>query len=191
MTIGILGLQGCCEPHLRKFAELGASARRIIYPGELKEITGLVIPGGETTTMLKALTAGLWEELLSFGEHRPIWGICAGCILLAKHVFDPEQPSLGLLDIDVTRNAYGAQNESFVAPLQVRLESKFEAEGVFIRAPKISRLGAGIEVLARHEGEPVMVQGGRLLATTFHPELTDCTEFHRHFLHQLETAANN
>jgi 5'-phosphate synthase pdxT subunit len=182
VTIGILGLQGGSAPHARRFAALGVATRRVLYPADLEGLAGLVLPGGESSTMLKTCPAGLWEALPAFAARHPLWGVCAGCILLARHVTHPDQRSLGLLDIDVVRNAYGAQNESFVAPLRVALEPPVTIAGVFIRAPVISRVGADVRGRARRGADPVMVQAGRHLATTFHPELTDAPDLHRHFL---------
>ena len=181
-TLGILGLQGCCRPHEGKLAELQGTPRRVVHAEGLRGLHGLVIPGGESTTMLKTAPAGLWGALQRFAETRPVWGICAGCILMARHVANPTQVSLGLMDVDVVRNAYGAQNESFVATLSVRLSAEKPYECLFIRAPQISRVGDQLTVLARHRGDPVMVAGERHLVTTFHPELMDGSDFHRYFL---------
>lgn len=180
--IGILGLQGCYEPHRQKFVELGVETKRVVYPADLDGIDGLVMPGGESTTMLKTATPGLWDAISGFGAARPIWGICAGSILLAKRVEEPAQASLGLMDLDVVRNAYGAQNESFITRLRVELTTPGEYECIFIRAPRISRVGDGLTVRARHGDEPVMVEDKRHIVTSFHPELTDCTAFHEYFL---------
>ncbi len=182
-TIGILGLQGCCVPHERKFAALGVATRRILYPADLEAVQGLVMPGGESTTMLKTATPGLWDAVRAFAARRPVWGICAGCILLATGVSHPTQFSLALMDLDVVRNGYGAQNESFITKLTVRLgTAPGEHECVFIRAPVISRVGVGLEVLAEQGGNPVMVASPRHLATTFHPELAAGDAFHRFFV---------
>lgn len=181
MTVGILGLQGCCAPHERAFVALGIATRRVLYATDLAGVQGLVLPGGESTTMLKTAPPGLWDEIKTFAATRPVWGVCAGCILLARGVSHPPQASMGLLDVDVVRNAYGAQNESFVARLAVALTPPGEYDCVFIRAPQISRVGQGVQVLARHRDEPVMVSDGRHLATTFHPELTPAGAFHQFF----------
>lgn len=188
--IGILGLQGCFVPHANKFKALGCAPRRIVYSGDLDGCRALVMPGGERTTMLKSMTDGLWEALLDFGKTRPIWGICAGSILLAKKVTHPAQASLGLMDIDAVRNAYGAQNESFIANLSVTLDGvAVDQEAVFIRAPVISRVGQSCTILAQHEDNPVAVKEGIHFATTFHPELTDSLLFHQYFLEQLSPEA--
>ncbi len=181
MTIGILGLQGCCVPHEQKFAELGVPTRRILYPQDLDSVQALVLPGGESTTMLKVQTGGLWQKLLAFGQRSPMWGVCAGCILLAKKVTQPHQDSLGFMDIDVIRNGYGAQNESFITTLSVSLEEEQETECIFIRAPVIDRVGEGPDILARHGDTPVVVEDGIHLVTTFHPELSSSTALHEYF----------
>lgn len=211
MRIGILGLQGCYAPHREHFLKLGVEVRRIVYPGDLDGVDGVVLPGGESTTMLKTATPGLWDAVAEFAKDRPLWGICAGCILLAKGVSQPAQWSLGVLDIDVVRNAYGAQNESFVANLPVSLgqipatgtaltasgngaislaaglDGRPSAPCVFIRAPRISRVGVGLKVNMRHGDEPVMVEGALHMATTFHPELTESGIFHAYFLEKVRT----
>lgn len=188
MTVGILGLQGCCAPHERAFADLGVATRRVLYPADLDGVQGLLLPGGESSTMLRNATPGLWERLGSFATTRPVWGVCAGCILVARHVFQPVQASLDLLNLDVVRNAYGAQNESFVARLPVALPGGGEYDCVFIRAPRISRVGAGLTVLAQHGADPVMVTSERHLVTTFHPELTPNRAFHRYFADRVAAA---
>ena len=184
MTIGVLGLQGCCRPHEQMFAALGVPTLRVLYARQLAEVHGLVIPGGESTTMLLlARKEGMWEALQEFGRTRPVWGVCAGCILMAHQVTHPAQLSLDLLDIDVMRNAYGAQNESFVASLPIAFAGDpVELPAIFIRAPRIDRVGAGRIVRARHGQEPVFVDSDRHMVTTFHPELTESTAVHQHFL---------
>lgn len=182
-AIGILGLQGCFTPHQRKLEQLGWEARRIVYPDDLGLVDGLIFPGGETTTMLKTMTPGLWEALAEFGKRHPIWGICAGCILLATKVTHPQQNSLSLVDIDVVRNAYGAQNESFIADLRYVVDQQESSiEAIFIRAPKVSRIGDDVAVLASHEGNAVLLETDLHFISTFHPELTPSTELHEHFL---------
>lgn len=188
MRIGILGLQGCEEPHRRAFAALGIDASVVRYPRELAEVSGLVLPGGESSTMLKLCDAALWEALAAFGQRRPVWGVCAGCILLARTVTHPQQRSLGLVDIAVQRNGYGAQNESFVASLAVDLEPSRTLAAVFIRAPRITAVGASVRVLARWDGDPVMVAEGRHLASTFHPELAESTAVHAYFAETVRVA---
>jgi pyridoxal 5'-phosphate synthase pdxT subunit len=185
MTVGILGLQGCVRPHLSHFESLGADARRVLFPADLDGLQGLVIPGGESSTMLKTAPADLWPAIAEFADSRPVWGICAGCILLAKEVQNPAQDSLGLVDISVCRNAYGAQNESFSTRLDLDFPEARSGRFLFIRAPRVTRVGEGLQVLASHEGDPVMVAGERHMVTTFHPELSDDAVIHEHFLSRL------
>lgn len=186
MTIGILGLQGACEPHEARLRQLGVATRRVLTAADFPGLAALVIPGGESTTMLRLGGEDLWQALAGFGAQRPVWGVCAGCILLAREVEHPAQRCLGLMDLTVVRNAYGAQNESFVAELSLDLAPVDPAPvaltGIFIRAPRIRRVGPEAEILARHGEDPVLVREGRFLAATFHPELTDSDALHRYFL---------
>ena len=158
---------------------------------ELRSLDGLVIPGGESTTMLKLLRYdGLLDDLTEFGRRKPVFGTCAGAILMAQRVSNPEQESLALMDMDVERNSYGRQIDSRVAVLKTEpdFESRTaagELEAVFIRAPRIRRLGPGAKILARFEGDPVLVEQGRHLAATFHPELTRDLRVHELFLEKL------
>jgi 5'-phosphate synthase pdxT subunit len=180
--IGVLALQGAFDVHARRLAELGASAHLIRKPDELAALDALVIPGGESTTFLKHLErAGFYTVLEEFVRMKPVFGTCAGCILLAKDVTNPPQRSFGVLDIDVQRNAYGRQNDSVILNARTTLPGG-PMEMVFIRAPRISRLGQGVEVLASREEDPVLVRSGRLLAATFHPELSDDRRVHQLFL---------
>jgi 5'-phosphate synthase pdxT subunit len=143
----------------------------------------LVLPGGESTTMLKLLhREGLFEPLKAFGESKPIFGTCAGAILLATHVTSPEQESLGLMDIGVQRNAYGRQLDSRVVSLPSELG---DLEAVFIRAPIIRSVGPGVKVLATYNNDPVLAEQGRHLVATFHPELTSDSRVHAYFLSKL------
>jgi 5'-phosphate synthase pdxT subunit len=165
--------------------EAGAAARVIRKPEQLAEVQGLVIPGGESSTLLKLMDAyGFWEPLRLFAqEGKPILGTCAGMILLAREVSGPAQRSLGLIEVDVERNSYGRQRESFEAV------GTFAPDGtesplpmVFIRAPRIRRLGDGVQGLAFCQGECVMAQQERILVASFHPELTGNLTVHRYFL---------
>jgi len=180
--IGVLALQGAFEVHARRLAELGAATTLVRKPEQLAELDALVIPGGESTTFLKHLErAGFYDALDAFVHSKPVFGTCAGCILLAKEVENPTQASFGVLDITVQRNAYGRQNDSAILTSETSLPGG-PLEMVFIRAPRIRRLGPGIEVLATREGDPTLVRQGRLLAATFHPELTDDLRVHQLFL---------
>jgi 5'-phosphate synthase pdxT subunit len=190
-AIGVLALQGDFEAHRRAIERAGANAVEVRAAAGLEEIAGLVIPGGESTTMLKLIgEEKLFEPLRAFGERRPIFGTCAGAILLAREVSRPEQASLGLMDIAVERNAYGRQLDSHVASLQPEEEFRRRAgsgelETVFIRAPVIRRAGPSVRVLAWYDGDPVLVEQGLHLAATFHPELTEDPRVHRLFLEKV------
>jgi 5'-phosphate synthase pdxT subunit len=181
-NIGVLALQGAFDVHAKRLTDLGASAHLIRNPEELDNIDALVIPGGESTTFLKHLErAGFYSVLDSFVRSKPVFGTCAGCILLAKDVANPPQRSFGVLDIAVERNAYGRQNDSVILSAKTTLPGG-PMEMVFIRAPRIARLGPGIEVLARRDDDPVLIRQGRILAATFHPELSDDRRVHQLFL---------
>ena len=180
-TVGVLALQGDYEAHAKAVARAGGEAVEVRTAADLDAIDGLIIPGGESTTMLKLLDLeGLFAPLRRFGERKPIFGTCAGAILLATDVENPKQASLGLMDLTVERNAYGRQVDSHISRLSA--EEAGELEAVFIRAPIIRRAGEGVRVLARHRGDPVWVEQGRHMAATFHPELTADARVHRRFL---------
>jgi len=183
--IGVLALQGDFEAHEKALKRAGAEAIQVRSAEDLRKIDGLVIPGGESTTMLKLLDEEhLLAPLVEFGRERPIFGTCAGAILLASEVSNPPQPSLGLMDISVERNAYGRQLESRIARLHPQgLDGDLEA--VFIRAPIIRRVGENARVLATYQGDPVLVEQGPHLVATFHPELTEDTRIHRMFLSKI------
>jgi 5'-phosphate synthase pdxT subunit len=193
--VGVLSLQGDFAAHAAALekAEAGAGVEPVFVREreQFAWIDGLVIPGGESTTMLKLLRYdNLMEPLAAFGREKPIFGTCAGAILLAGRVLNPEQESLGVIDIDIERNAYGRQIDSHVSLLDA--EPDFERrtapgrmEAVFIRAPRIRRVGRQAKVLARCAGEPVLVEQGNRLAATFHPELTGDLRIHKLFLENL------
>jgi 5'-phosphate synthase pdxT subunit len=181
--VGVLALQGDFEAHQRALQRAGAEAVQVRTTDDLAGLQGLVIPGGESTTMLRLLhAANLMQPLKEFGETRPIYGSCAGAILLATDVINPSQESLKLIDIGVQRNGYGRQLDSRV----VRIPTDAgEMEAVFIRAPIILRVGKEAKVLATYNGDPVLVEQGRHLVSTFHPELTDDTRVHEMFLDKI------
>jgi pyridoxal 5'-phosphate synthase pdxT subunit len=188
---GVLALQGDFEAHAAALGRAGAEACLVYQAGDLDKLDGLVIPGGESTTMLKLLhEENLMEPLAGFGRRRPIFGTCAGAILLARDVTHPAQESFGLVDIGVERNAYGRQIDSCVATVHPEAEFAARAgegdlEAVFIRAPIIRRAGDGVRVLARYNGDPVLVEDGPHLVATFHPELTADPRVHRLFVSKL------
>jgi 5'-phosphate synthase pdxT subunit len=179
--IGVLALQGDYEKHARALERAGAQVSEVRTVSELEGLDGLVIPGGESTAMLKLLDReSLFEPLREFGSRKPIFGTCAGAILLATKVENPEQASLGLVDIAVQRNAYGRQLDSRVA--QIEGDGFGTLEAVFIRAPIIRNAGPGVHVLASYNGDPVLVEQGRHLVATFHPELSGDDRVHGYFL---------
>ncbi|HWB82983.1 MAG TPA: pyridoxal 5'-phosphate synthase glutaminase subunit PdxT [Bryobacteraceae bacterium] len=186
--IGVLALQGDFAAHSEALDRAGAEPVLVRDREQFADIDALVIPGGESTTMLKLLGYdGLLEAVAEFGKRKPIFGTCAGAILLAREVSNPSQVSLGLMDIAVERNAYGRQLDSRVAELEPDPDFEKRAgpgkmEAVFIRAPIIRSAGPGVNVLARYNGDPVLVEQGRHLAATFHPELTTDPRVHALFL---------
>jgi pyridoxal 5'-phosphate synthase pdxT subunit len=195
MKIGVLALQGDFDAHRRRLEELGAEVVLVKKPEQLDQIDGLVIPGGESGTFLKLLGDAGYEKLKQFVQSKPTFGTCAGAILLASEVENPQQSGLGALNIRIRRNAYGRQIDSsirqgkFVETLGRRSGDPHDAvlrespiEMVFIRAPKIVRVGEGVEVLATEGGDPVAVRQGSAMAATFHPELSEDTRVHRAFL---------
>lgn len=181
MKLGILALQGCVEPHARHLKALGAQSLFVRLPKDLEGIRGLILPGGESTTMLKlAQQFGLWEPLREKAKQIPYWGICAGSILMAKTVENPAQDSLGVIDIHVRRNAYGRQIDSFQQ--DVELSNGRSEQAVFIRAPKFVSWGSAVQVAGKVLGEPAFLDDGRHMVTAFHPELTPSPWFHEIFL---------
>jgi len=188
MNIGVLALQGDYDAHRRMLERLGANVALIRKPEQLDTVDALVIPGGESSTFLKFLEqGGFLEKLRAFVRTKPTFGTCAGAILLAKEVSNPAQESLGALDIRIRRNAYGRQLESAIQQGRTSLGNE-PLEMVFIRAPKIERVGSGVEVLAREGEDPVLVRQGKTMAATFHPELSDDTRVHGEFLKMLNGA---
>ena len=193
MIIGVLALQGAFAEHVKILQDIGVEAREIRLPDELREIDGLIIPGGESTTIGKlAEDFGMIEPLKEFGKKKPIWGTCAGAILLSKDA-RRQQPLLGLMDITVERNAFGRQVDSFEVDLDVPALERVASDNppfsaVFIRAPLIESLdGEDVQPLSKLEdGRVVAAQQGHFLATSFHPELTDDDRFHRYFVQMTD-----
>jgi 5'-phosphate synthase pdxT subunit len=196
MKIGVLALQGDFDAHRRRLKELGAEVVLVKKPEQLDEIDGLIIPGGESGTFLKLLGDEGFEKLKQFVRLKPTFGTCAGAILLASEVENPKQKGLGAIDMRIRRNAYGRQIDSSIREgklLQNVLNDKSDGlllEMVFIRAPKIEHVGAGVEVIATEgtDNAPVAVRQGRVMAATFHPELSDDTRVHQVFLDLIRTA---
>lgn len=185
--VGILALQGDFAMHSKMLDRIGTSWKLVKHASDLKEVGGLIMPGGESTTMLKFFAAnGIAPAIKEFAAHgKPIFGTCAGAILLAQNVLNPPQERLGLMDITVERNAYGRQIDSSVQQGTCPEISDHPLEMVFIRAPIIRRIGDGVRVIGRCGDLPVLVEQGNLLAATFHPELTEDGTIHRYFLTKL------
>jgi 5'-phosphate synthase pdxT subunit len=189
--VGVLALQGDFEAHRQALERAGAETVEVRTAAQLEDLDGLVIPGGESTTILRILKdEALLDPLRRFGQRRPIFGTCAGAILLASEVAHPAQESLGLMEISVERNGYGRQLDSRVVRLApgeefARRAGGGELEAVFIRAPIIRNVGPRVRVYLSYQGDPVLVGDGRHLAATFHPELTNDPRIHRLFLETL------
>jgi 5'-phosphate synthase pdxT subunit len=182
-TVGVLALQGDFEAHRKALEHAGANVAEVRTAAQLDSIDGLIIPGGESTTMLKVLEyEKMFEPLHEFGLHKPIFGTCAGAILIARSVLNPVQMSLNLMDIEVERNAYGRQLDSRIVHLPL---FGVDTEAVFIRAPIIRKTGPGVKVLATYLDEPVFAEEGRHMVATFHPELTPDSRVHRYFVEKL------
>ena len=183
MKIGVLALQGDFEAHRKRLEELGTEVVLVKNPEQLEGIDGLVIPGGESSTFFKLLGDHGFEKLKQFSREKPTFGTCAGAILLANEIENPKQTGLGALDIKIRRNAYGRQIDSSIR--QGRFGSS-SLEMVFIRAPKIERIGPEVEVLATEGSDPVVVRQGKVMAATFHPELSADKRVHQVFLSLVE-----
>jgi len=179
MKIGVLALQGDFDAHRKRLLELGAEVVLVRKPEQLDEIDGLIIPGGESGTFLNLLGETGFEKLKQFVRVKPTFGTCAGAILLANEVENPRQEGLGALDIRIRRNAYGRQIDSSIRTGRL---GDSPLEMVFIRAPKIEHVGPNVEVVATEGSDPVAVRQGRVMASTFHPELSNDTRVHRAFL---------
>ena len=185
LKIGVLALQGAYARHVETLRTLGAEPLLIRRPGQLAGLDGLIIPGGESTTFLRHLERdGFFTALDTFVRRTPTFGTCAGAILLAAGVTNPPQPSLAAMDFTVERNAYGRQNDSAILHAETSLAGG-PLEMVFIRAPRITRSGPEVEVLATRDGFPALVRQGHLLAATFHPELSHDGRVHQFFLNMI------
>jgi 5'-phosphate synthase pdxT subunit len=187
-TVGVLALQGDFDAHRRRLEELGARVLLVRKPEQLDEVDGLVIPGGESSTFLKLLGESGFEKLKQFVRLKPVFGTCAGAILLAKDVENPRQTGLGAIDIAIRRNAYGRQLDSSI---REGLLGDSPIEMVFIRAPKIERVGPSVEVLAKEGPDAVVVRQGKTMAATFHPELSDDPRVHQIFLDLLSSGRDS
>ncbi|MEN9504420.1 MAG: glutamine amidotransferase subunit PdxT [Actinomycetota bacterium] len=190
-VVGVLALQGAFEAHQRALTELGATTRQVRTPADLDRVDALVLPGGESTTMSRLLTtSGLFDPISTrISSGMPVFGTCAGMILVASDVLDgrPDQRSFAAVDITVRRNGYGRQVDSFEHDVVVEgLDGTFHA--IFIRAPKVERVGDGVQVLAHLDGVPVMARQGSILVASFHPELTSDPRLHQLFLDLVEAS---
>jgi len=193
VKIGVLALQGAFVEHEQMLRRLGAEAVEVRLPEHLQGLDGLIIPGGESTTIGKlAVEYGLIEPLRAFAQQRPTWGTCAGLIFLAKDIGIEHQPILGVMDVKVNRNAFGRQIDSFEVDIPVRGLGEAPFHAVFIRAPLVEEVHADVEVLATlADGRIVAVQQRHLLGTAFHPELTDDPRFHQRFLDLVAKSAES
>lgn len=182
--IGILALQGDFAKHAERLHDLNVETVQVKTPGALQRCDGLIIPGGESTTLTKLMRKyGLYPPLREFAKTHPVMGTCAGLIMVASRVDDERVEPLRLIDMAVNRNAYGRQIESFITTVDVPfLGDTTPFRAIFIRAPRIQKIGEGVDVLIEYQGHPVMVRQGHLFAAAFHPELTDDSRLHRYFI---------
>ena len=197
-VIGVLGIQGDFQAHRVVLDRLGVPSLLVKKAADLDTLSGLILPGGESTTLLKIIKEeGLWEPLRSFAQSHPVFGTCAGAILMANEVEDPSQPCLQLIHMKVRRNAYGRQIYSFIRHAEAEAEfppgadAEAPLEAVMIRAPIILETGPEVKVLARLDGKPILVREGSWLAATFHPELTPDTRIHRYFCRMVTPDGGN
>jgi pyridoxal 5'-phosphate synthase pdxT subunit len=181
VKIGVLALQGDFGAHRKRLEELGATVALVRNPEDFDDLDGLIIPGGESTTFLKLLGERTFQKLNEFVHSKPTFGTCAGAIMLAREVENPSQPGLNAIDITIRRNAYGRQIDSSIEQAGTAFGGE-PLEMVFIRAPRIESVGKEVEVLAKRGNDPVLVRQGRVMAATFHPELSEDKRVHQEFL---------
>ena len=189
MEIGVLAVQGDFAEHIAILRKIGVDAREVRLPEQLEALDGLIIPGGESTTLSRLMSIYHLREPVAqmAAEGRPVWGTCAGMIMLASEITEQDPVPLGLMDIGVRRNAFGRQVDSFEQPLQIAPLAPEPYHCIFIRAPVVIRVGPQVNVLGSlDDGRPIAVQQGNLLATSFHPELTNDTRVHRYFVSLAE-----
>ena len=187
MKIGILALQGDFHLHKEKLDSMEVASMFVKTPAELWECQGLIMPGGESTTLVKLLkNIDLYDAIPIFAKKYPLFGTCAGAILVSQKVANHPVAAFGLIDTSIERNAYGTQVDSFIDQIQVDLNGKrHKVEAVFIRAPRFRSVGEGVRILARHDEEVVMIENEQVLAATFHPELTDSPLIHQYFIEKV------
>lgn len=188
---GVLAVQGAFARHAVALKACGADVRIVKYREDLDVLDALVLPGGESTTMTRLMGFRIdFEDLYCFAQTRPVFGTCAGLILLGRGARDPRVRQFSLLDADITRNAFGSQKESFVEDISLSFDPGLPFHGIFIRAPRIDRPGTGLRVLASFEGFPILVESDLHLGATFHPELTDDLRIHRYFIQKIKEIKN-
>jgi 5'-phosphate synthase pdxT subunit len=187
VTVGVLGLQGDFALHQKALKRIGVESRIVRYPEEMELCHGLILPGGESTTFIKLLRkTGLFDGVRKFAEVYPLMGTCAGLIVLATRITNEDFETLGLIDMEIERNSYGRQVDSFIDKIRIpKFKDKPELKGVFIRAPRIRSLGDGVEPMGFHGDDVVMARNERILAMTFHPELTKDGRIHRFFVEEM------
>ena len=191
ITIGVLGIQGAYEKHALAVELSGARSEIIKYREQLDYIDGLILPGGESTTMTKVMGYRIsYDDILNFAKNKPVFGTCAGLILLGSGIDDPRVKQFGILDVDVSRNAYGSQKDSFVDNIKLCFDPEKPYHAVFIRAPKIEKISGDIKVLSSCEGKAVLVESDLYLGATFHPELTDDPRIHKYFVQKIMEVNN-
>ncbi len=188
MNIGVLALQGDFYRHAAHLKQLDIMPIFVKQPQDLKDCHGLIIPGGESTTLVKLMKkGGLFDAIPKFNRERPIFGTCAGAILASRKVHNRPVDTLNLIDIEIERNAYGRQIDSFIDTIDIRLsDEKYTTEAVFIRAPIIRSCGKDVDILSVHKDDIVMAENKRVLVATFHPELTESTLIHRYFINKVK-----
>ncbi|HIM09907.1 TPA: pyridoxal 5'-phosphate synthase glutaminase subunit PdxT [Candidatus Poribacteria bacterium] len=187
MKIGILALQGGFELHAQMLAILGVDTVYVRKPDQLISCHGLIIPGGESTTLMKLMReGGLFESISDFAADKPVFGTCAGLIMLAMDSINDNLVTLNLIDLSVERNAYGRQIDSFIDSVEIRINGAIDSfEGVFIRAPKIVAVGEGIDILGTHSDDVVLAENDQVFVATFHPELTNDVRIHQYFVGKI------
>lgn len=187
ITIGVLALQGAFAKHIEMIRSLGVQAREVRHASDLLACQGLILPGGESTTIMRLIKyARLEEPLRSFSAQKPVFGTCAGLIIMSKSIKNDQMIPFEWMDIEIERNAYGRQIDSFGVPLELNLASRpYKFQGVFIRAPSIRKTGTSVQILAKNNEEAVLVRQKQFLGATFHPELTDDNTIHAYFLKMI------
>lgn len=189
VSVGVLALQGAFAKHVEMIRSLGIEAIEVRKPKDLDKCQGLIIPGGESTVITRQIKfIGMNGALKEFAQSKPIFGTCAGLILISREIIADVMQPMGLIDIAVERNAFGRQAESFSVSIDVELKPRSRFTAVFIRAPRIRQASGNVKILASFEGEPVLVQQGHHLGSSFHPELTGNPLIHKHFVEMIKEA---